>query len=160
MKKLENEQWYQNLNINNGIWIGDGITNQSIIKTENIKVYDANENFNGLSFNIKDGKYEIIKIIGTTEVQQKDGDTIKNKVFIKLIVPEIDKEYDLYLPVNKKIGNIVILLNESINELTNGELELSNNNKLYNSKTKEYYSSDVLLINTNIRNGSTLVLTS
>ena len=76
------------------------------------------------------------------------------------IVPEIDKEYDLYLPVNKKIGNIVILLNESINELTNGELELSNNNKLYNSKTKEYYSSDVLLINTNIRNGSTLVLTS
>ena len=69
MKKLENEKWYQNLNINNGIWIGDGITNQSIIKTENIKVYDANENFNGLSFNIKDGKYEIIKIIGTTEVQ-------------------------------------------------------------------------------------------
>lgn len=81
-------------------------------------------------------------------------------MFIKLIVPEIDKEYDLYLPVNKKIGNIVILLNEAINELTNEELELSNQNKLYNSKTKEYYSPDVLLLNTNIRNGSILVLTS
>ncbi len=86
--------------------------------------------------------------------------TIKNKVFIKLRVPEIDKEYDLYLPVNKKIGNIIILLNEAINELSLGEIEISQKNKLYNEKTQELYSPDTLLINTNIRNGTTLVLIS
>ena len=86
--------------------------------------------------------------------------TIKNKVFIKLKVPEIDKDYDIYLPVNKKIGNIIILLNQAIYELSNGEIELSENNKLYNEKTKELYSPDILLLNTNIRNGTILVLTS
>ncbi len=85
---------------------------------------------------------------------------IKNKVYIKLKVPEIDKEYDLYLPVNKKIGNIINLLNEAINELTLGEIAISSNNKLYNEKTLEMYSPDILLLNTNIRNGTVLVLVS
>ena len=86
--------------------------------------------------------------------------TIKNKVYIKLKVPEIDKEYDLYLPVNKKIGKIINLLNEAINELSYGEIELSQTNKLYNEKTLEMYTPDTLLLNTNIRNGTVLVLIS
>ena len=67
MKKLENETWYKNININNGLWIGNGFETQSVIKADNIKVYDSNEDFNGVAFNIKDGKYEVIKIIGTEE---------------------------------------------------------------------------------------------
>ncbi len=85
---------------------------------------------------------------------------MNNKVIVKLIVPEIDEEYELYLPINKKIGNIINLLNEVIHEMTNGEYELSNSNQLYNYYTKEKYMSDVLLFNTNIRNGTCLVLIS
>ena len=47
---------------------------------------------------------------------------MKNKVLVCLSVPEIDQTYDLYLPVNKKIGNIINLLNKSISELTDGVL--------------------------------------
>lgn len=83
---------------------------------------------------------------------------IKNKVFVKLLVPEIDKSYDIYLPINKKIGNIINLLNQAISELTLGEIKLSNENSLFNAVTKEKYSPDVLLLNTNIRNGTTLIL--
>lgn len=90
----------------------------------------------------------------------KERISINNKVFIKLIVPEIDKIYDIYLPINKKIGNIINLLNKSIYELTNSEIILSNCNSLYNAKTGEKYSSDILLYNTNIRNGTTLILLS
>lgn len=85
---------------------------------------------------------------------------MKNKVLISLLIPEIDKEFDVYLPVNKKIGNIIDLLNKAISELTNDEFELSRCNKLYNSFTKECYQADVLLANTNIRNGSCLILLS
>ena len=85
---------------------------------------------------------------------------MKNKVIIKLIVPEIDKEYNIYLPVSLKIGNIINLLNKSISESTNGELKLSNSNSLYNALTNEKYTPDVLLYNTNIRNGTVLVLIS
>lgn len=86
--------------------------------------------------------------------------SIKNKVFVKLIVPEIDKTFDVYLPVNKKMGNIIMLLNQAINELSLGEYNISNTNLLYNVSTKEVYTPDILLLNTNIRNGTTLVLVS
>lgn len=85
---------------------------------------------------------------------------IKNKVFVKIIVPEIDSEYDVYLPVNKKMGNIINLLNKAICEMTNGELPISSDNIIYNRSTSERYSPDILLLNTNIRNGSVLVLVS
>ncbi len=85
---------------------------------------------------------------------------MNNKVFIKLIVPEVDKVYDIYIPINKKVGNIINLLNQSVSELTNGEIKISNSNSLYNAKTGENYLSDVLLYNTNIRNGSVLILLS
>ena len=83
-----------------------------------------------------------------------------NKVLVDLIVPEIGKSFDLYLPVNRKIGNIILLLNKSINELTNGDFPLFNTNGLFNVDTKELYNVDTLLINTNIRNGTRLVLIS
>ena len=83
---------------------------------------------------------------------------MQNKVIVKLVVPEIGESYDVYLPVNKKIGNIVKLLNKAVNEFTNGKYPLSEQNKLYNAITKEYYEYNVVLVQTNIRNGSKLVL--
>ena len=44
---------------------------------------------------------------------------MENKVLVKLLVPEIDEEYDIFLPVNKKIGNIINLLIKAVNELSN-----------------------------------------
>ena len=85
---------------------------------------------------------------------------MKNKVLVSLSIPEIDKKYDIYLPINKKIGNIINLLNKAIYELTDGEYELSKANVLYNAMTKEKYQSDILLADTNIRNGSCLILLS
>ncbi len=85
---------------------------------------------------------------------------INNKVLVRLIVPEIDKSYDIYLPVNKKIGNIINLLNNTISDFTNNELIKSNSNLLFNVKTGQQYSPDTLLLNTDIRNGTKLVLLS
>ena len=85
---------------------------------------------------------------------------MKNKVLVELIVPEIDQKFDVLLPINKKIGNIINLLNETIEELSSGELPKSKSNQLYNAITNEKYGSDILLANTNIRNGSILVLIS
>ena len=85
---------------------------------------------------------------------------MKNKVLVKVRVPEIDQEYYIYLPVNKKIGNILVLLNKAINEMTNGIFEKSTTNSLYNCFTGERYKVDSLLVETNIRNGTNLVLLS
>lgn len=83
---------------------------------------------------------------------------MKNKVLVELYVPSIDEIYNLYLPVNRKIGNIIVLLNKSLFELTNGSFLGTDLTMLYNRQTGERYSIDILLRETNIRNGTSLVL--
>ena len=83
---------------------------------------------------------------------------MKNKVLVELFVPTIDEVYDLYLPVNRKIGNIIALLNKSLNELTNGEFVGDEHTMLYNRNTGELYNVDSFLRDTNIRNGSSIVI--
>lgn len=85
---------------------------------------------------------------------------MKNKVLVKLLVPEIDMHYDVYLPINKKIGNIINLLNEAVVELSNGEFMSSYQNSLINGITNENYMPDKQLIETDIRNGTVLILLS
>ncbi len=83
---------------------------------------------------------------------------MKNKVLVELLVPEIDESFDIYIPINKKIGNIIELLNKALGELTDGSYIGSQNNFLYNVYTKERYQVNHLVVDTDIRNGTRLVL--
>ncbi len=85
---------------------------------------------------------------------------MKNKVLVRLLVPEIDEEYSIFLPVNKKIGNLLLLLNKAICEITNGEWKLASDNILINKNTGQKYEANQLLLETDIRNGSELLLLS
>ena len=85
---------------------------------------------------------------------------MKNKILVEVKVPEIDETYSVYLPINKKIGNVVILLNKAISEMSNGNFKLSNFNVLYNATTGIEYLVDVLVSETDIRTGSKLILLS
>lgn len=85
---------------------------------------------------------------------------MKDKVLVSIIVPEVDKKFDAYIPITKKVGNIINLLNEYVATKVDTDYKISKSNKLYNAMTKEQYYSDTLVANTNIRNGSRLVLIS
>lgn len=83
---------------------------------------------------------------------------MKNKVLVELVVPDIDEIYNVYLPVNRRIGNITELLKKSIYEITSGIFSDKTICNLYNVETGEKYSVNALLRDTNIRNGSRIVL--
>lgn len=83
---------------------------------------------------------------------------MKNKVLIELIVPDIDKKYNVFIPISKKIGNIIVLLNKAVADLNNGLYQGSNLTSLYNQNSGQRYAIDDLVKNTDIRNGSTLIL--
>ena len=85
---------------------------------------------------------------------------MNDKVIVEILVPEIEEKYDIFLPVSKKIGTIIILINKAINELTFGDFPISRCNKLYNADTLVLYEPEELLINTDIRNGTKLLLFS
>ncbi len=83
---------------------------------------------------------------------------MKNKVLVELIVPSIEASYDIFLPINKRIGNIISLLNKTIADISDGCYEGNVNTSLYNRDTSQKYEINTLLYNTDIRNGTTLIL--
>ncbi len=83
---------------------------------------------------------------------------MNDKVNVKIIVPEINQSYNVFLPINKKMGTIVNLLNKAINELTGSDFPITSTSKLYNVDTLQMYDANVLLFNTDIRNGTKLVI--
>ena len=84
---------------------------------------------------------------------------MNNKVLVELLVPDAEEVYSVFLPINKKIGNIIVLLNKVIREKTNNpELFKSNKNVLYNRETGERYAPNNILKDTNIRNGTKLII--
>lgn len=83
---------------------------------------------------------------------------MKNKILVELFIPEIDTSYDIYIPINKKVGNVIELLNKAISEITEGSYVGSNQNFLYNAVTKERYQINYYIIDTDIRNGTKLIL--
>ena len=44
-----------------------------------------------------------------------------NKVLVKLYVPTIEEQYDIWIPGDRKIYSAIKLISRTINELTYGE---------------------------------------
>ena len=72
---------------------------------------------------------------------------MKNKINVDVIVPAINETYSLFIPINKKVGEIICLLNKAINELTEGIFPISNNLSLINLYTGDVYDINLLVKN-------------
>lgn len=83
---------------------------------------------------------------------------MENKVLIKLYVPIIEEKYDIWIPVGKRINDIVILLSKAINEMTMGGYQPETMPILYNKTSGAYYNINQRVMNTDIINGTELVM--
>ena len=81
-----------------------------------------------------------------------------NKILICVYVPIIEKEFDVYIPVNKKVGYVKKLLIKSISELSDNIFKMNNNVIVSNKLTSNVYNDNDYIIDTDIRNGSKLVI--
>ena len=78
------------------------------------------------------------------------------KVLVTLIVPEIEERYEIYLPINKYIGDICLKLSKIVNDLSK-VYPIKNNGIIFNANTGVLYDSKTLLRNTDIKNGTELI---
>lgn len=83
---------------------------------------------------------------------------MNNKVLIKLSVPEIGYSFDVFIPVNEIVWKIKKMLAKSVSDLTGGVLNPNINYILMNKLTSEVYDNNKVIIDTNIRNITELIL--
>ena len=82
----------------------------------------------------------------------------KNKILIELEIPLIEKNYDLFVPINKKIGTIKKLIEESLVELTDGAYTPSEASQFYSKETGNIYDVNQSVRDTDLKNGSRIIL--
>ena len=81
---------------------------------------------------------------------------MNNKILVKIYAPEFDKTFDVYIPVNYLIWKINKMLAKCIGDLC--DIDLRKEFLLINKLTNEIYENNTIVRNTNIRNGTELII--
>ena len=81
---------------------------------------------------------------------------MNNKILVLVYVPILNQEYDCFIPIGKTVGTIKKVLLDTIGNFN--EIEFLNQVKIYDREKNLLYSDDMIIKNTNIRNGSKLLL--
>ena len=79
---------------------------------------------------------------------------MNNKVLIKVLAPEFDQEFDVYIPVNYLVWKINKMLAKCIGDLCDYDIDLRKEFLLINKQTNEIYQNNTAIRSTDIRNGS------
>ena len=83
---------------------------------------------------------------------------MKNKVLVKVYVPSIDEEYEIYIPTNESIKKVMELIIKSIYELSDSNLNLESKHYLLDPDTSTIYVNDLIIRDTNIKNSKKIIL--
>lgn len=80
------------------------------------------------------------------------------KILIKLFLPELEQSFEMYIPVNRTIGQVIELMNKVVNDITLNVYHIKEGLQLMNRRNNTFYEYNDLIRNTNIRNGTELVM--
>lgn len=83
---------------------------------------------------------------------------MNNKVLVEVVVPILEESYDVYIPINRRVGNVINLLSKIISDLSGGYFVANEKNSLYSGDNGERYPVNALIFDTDIRNGSKIIL--
>lgn len=83
---------------------------------------------------------------------------MKNKILVKVYVPSIDEEYEIYIPVNETINKVLELILKSVSELSDDNLDLNQKHYLLDPDTSLTYDKSAIIRDTNIKNSKKLIL--
>ena len=83
---------------------------------------------------------------------------MNNKVLVKVYVPTLDSSYDVFIPVNELVWKANKLIVKSISDLNQNVLDIKEKYIFINKVTCQVYGSNEIIRDTDIRNGTELVL--
>ncbi len=83
---------------------------------------------------------------------------MKNKVLVKLFVPEVNIETDVFLPVNEVMWKIKKIVIQALSDVSGGALDKNGRYLFINKTTGQIYKPNSVLIDTDIRNATEIVV--
>ncbi len=82
-----------------------------------------------------------------------------NKYLVTIIVPQIEVEFDIYIPNNKKVGTIKENILKQVNDISNGSFNKSLKEiRMLDREIGIEYDNNIYVKDSKIRNGTKLVI--
>jgi len=81
-----------------------------------------------------------------------------NKILIKIIIPETDDTYDIFIPVNEVVWKIKKMFVKGASDLSGNLLDKDADYCFINKDSGKIYNNNEVIIDTDIRNASELIL--
>ena len=79
------------------------------------------------------------------------------RVYVIIEIPILDKKYDLFVPVDRRIHDIIRSISASDEDLSKGFFENKKLN-LYNKSNGQIYDLNMIIKNSDIKMGTRLIL--
>lgn len=83
---------------------------------------------------------------------------MNNKILVELYIPLIEKNYDIYIPINKRIGTVKRLIENGLLELTENSYIIKEDSNFYSKETGQIYDVNKNVRETDLKNGSKIIL--
>lgn len=80
-----------------------------------------------------------------------------NKLLVSIEVPSIEQNYNLFIPINKKVGTIKKYIIKSIHELSNGML-MEKDYLFFDIDTGAKYGNNMYVRDSGIKNGARIII--
>lgn len=84
---------------------------------------------------------------------------MNDKIIVKISVPELDSTYDVFISPNEIIWKISKMITKIVFDLSEIKVNLRSNYILINKNSGKIYNNNEIIIDTDIRNGTELILT-
>lgn len=81
-----------------------------------------------------------------------------SKALVELILPAAESSFDVYIPLESKIGDVLNLLCGIFNDLAEGKYKASGNDVLCDATTGIIFDVNKVVAELGIKNGSKLML--
>ena len=84
---------------------------------------------------------------------------MNNKILIEVIVPLIEENFEIYIPVNKRISTVIKLIEKSLNEITNGYYPAQKENSvIIDEESGSVFDVNLTVKESKMINGSKIIL--
>ena len=85
---------------------------------------------------------------------------MKNKVLVRFVVPELNSSFDAFLPVNEIMWKVKKMVAKSIYDISGGAFSTDKEYTLINMENNRVYKNNEVIIDTDIRNASQILIIS
>lgn len=83
---------------------------------------------------------------------------MNNKLLVTIIVPFLEEKYEVFIPINKRVSNVIKLIERALNEMTNGYYPNKEDSVIIDAESGNVFDVNITVKETKMVNGSKIIL--